>query len=160
MVVYSPFSRIVGSFCSIVGARLRKNKGEDQVSKWHRAEIQLSLASLGSSGKWASLCFPRFTEGVGPRSYSQATTLAVWEDEGIYRAASLTPSSSIQYTGKLSEGLITKMQVRERSGAKFDEKSESAQLKTLGHLRLRDEETNEVILVPTPSDDPKDPLNW
>ncbi|CAI7623850.1 unnamed protein product [Penicillium manginii] len=52
------------------------------------------------------------------------------------------------------------MQVRERSGAKFDEKSESAQLKTLGHLRLRDEETNEVILVPTPSDDPKDPLNW
>lgn len=34
------------------------------------------------------------------------------------------------------------------------------QAKTLGHLRLRDSETNEVILVPTPSSDSKDPLNW
>jgi hypothetical protein len=51
------------------------------------------------------------------------------------------------------------MQVRERSSAKFVEQ-ENAQVKTLGHLRLRDEDTNEVILVPTPSDDPKDPLNW
>lgn len=51
------------------------------------------------------------------------------------------------------------MQAKERSGANFNEK-ESAQVKTLGHLRLRDEDTNEVILVPTPSDDPKDPLNW
>ncbi|KAJ5666379.1 uncharacterized protein N7477_008827 [Penicillium maclennaniae] len=33
-------------------------------------------------------------------------------------------------------------------------------IKTLGHLRLRHAETNEVILVPTPSADPKDPLNW
>lgn len=32
--------------------------------------------------------------------------------------------------------------------------------KTLGHLRLRHAETNEIILVPTPSSDPKDPLNW
>jgi hypothetical protein len=33
-------------------------------------------------------------------------------------------------------------------------------VKTLGHLRLRHAETNEVILVPTPSSDQKDPLNW
>lgn len=37
---------------------------------------------------------------------------------------------------------------------------EDTQLKTLGNLRLRDSETNNVILVPTPSSDPKDPLNW
>lgn len=33
-------------------------------------------------------------------------------------------------------------------------------VKRLGHLRLRHAETNEIILVPTPSSDPKDPLNW
>lgn len=31
---------------------------------------------------------------------------------------------------------------------------------TLGHLRLRHAETNEIILIPQPSSDPKDPLNW
>ncbi|KXH50541.1 hypothetical protein CSAL01_07989 [Colletotrichum salicis] len=31
---------------------------------------------------------------------------------------------------------------------------------TLGTVQLRDNETNEIILVPTPSNDPKDPLNW
>ncbi|CAK7233776.1 hypothetical protein SBRCBS47491_008726 [Sporothrix bragantina] len=31
---------------------------------------------------------------------------------------------------------------------------------TLGHVRLRDVTTNEIILIPTPSDDPRDPLNW
>jgi len=31
---------------------------------------------------------------------------------------------------------------------------------TLGHLRLRHAETNEIILVPQPSNDPGDPLNW
>ncbi|KAI0475997.1 major facilitator superfamily domain-containing protein [Xylariaceae sp. FL0804] len=30
----------------------------------------------------------------------------------------------------------------------------------LGTLRLRHEQTDEIILVPTPSDDPEDPLNW
>ncbi|KAJ5305456.1 uncharacterized protein N7443_005116 [Penicillium atrosanguineum] len=40
------------------------------------------------------------------------------------------------------------------------EKENTNQVKTLGHLRLRHAETNEVILVPTPSSDPKDPLNW
>lgn len=34
------------------------------------------------------------------------------------------------------------------------------QASTLGHVRLRDSATNEIILVPTPSSDPKDPLNW
>lgn len=33
-------------------------------------------------------------------------------------------------------------------------------LNTLGHIRLRDKDTKAIILVPTPSDDPKDPLNW
>lgn len=31
---------------------------------------------------------------------------------------------------------------------------------TFGHVQLRDHETNEIILVPTPSNDPNDPLNW
>lgn len=31
---------------------------------------------------------------------------------------------------------------------------------TLGNVRLRHHETNEIILVPTPSGDPNDPLNW
>ncbi|KAI1339174.1 major facilitator superfamily domain-containing protein [Xylariaceae sp. FL0016] len=30
----------------------------------------------------------------------------------------------------------------------------------LGTLRLRHEHTNEIILIPTPSSDPNDPLNW
>lgn len=33
-------------------------------------------------------------------------------------------------------------------------------VETLGTVRLRHYETNEVILVPTPSNDPNDPLNW
>lgn len=33
-------------------------------------------------------------------------------------------------------------------------------IETLGHLRLRDAETNKIILIPTPSSDPNDPLNW
>ncbi len=56
---------------------------------------------------------------------------------------------------------MTDTQVRERrSGGLANEKTGDAHMKTLGHLRLRDAETNEVILVPTPSSDPKDPLNW
>lgn len=31
---------------------------------------------------------------------------------------------------------------------------------TLGSVRQRDEHTNEIILIPTPSSDPNDPLNW
>ncbi|KUI54074.1 hypothetical protein VP1G_01427 [Cytospora mali] len=41
-----------------------------------------------------------------------------------------------------------------------DPKKEHARHRTLGNVRLRHHETNEVILVPTPSDDPNDPLNW
>lgn len=33
-------------------------------------------------------------------------------------------------------------------------------MRTLGTVRLRNHETNELILVPTPSNDPNDPLNW
>jgi hypothetical protein len=31
---------------------------------------------------------------------------------------------------------------------------------TLGSVRHRHEHTNEIILIPTPSNDPNDPLNW
>lgn len=37
---------------------------------------------------------------------------------------------------------------------------EKSRKRTLGNLRLIDQETNTVILVPTPSSDPNDPLNW
>jgi hypothetical protein len=37
---------------------------------------------------------------------------------------------------------------------------EQSRKRTLGNLRLIDQETNAVILVPTPSSDPNDPLNW
>lgn len=32
--------------------------------------------------------------------------------------------------------------------------------KTLGELRLCDPETDIIILIPTPTNDPNDPLNW
>ncbi|KAF5656720.1 major facilitator superfamily transporter [Fusarium heterosporum] len=38
--------------------------------------------------------------------------------------------------------------------------SSCAQNNNLGELRLRNEETNEIILIPTPTNDPNDPLNW
>ncbi|KAG5654978.1 hypothetical protein KAF25_011009 [Fusarium avenaceum] len=38
--------------------------------------------------------------------------------------------------------------------------SHDAQNNNLGGLRLRNEETNEIILIPTPTNDPNDPLNW
>jgi hypothetical protein len=37
---------------------------------------------------------------------------------------------------------------------------EKTRKRTLGNLRLVHPETNAVILVPTPSSDPNDPLNW
>jgi hypothetical protein len=33
-------------------------------------------------------------------------------------------------------------------------------MNTLGTVRLRHVETNDIILIPTPSSDPNDPLNW
>jgi hypothetical protein len=37
---------------------------------------------------------------------------------------------------------------------------EGLHLRSLGHLRLRHEHTNEIILTPSPSLDPNDPLRW
>lgn len=37
---------------------------------------------------------------------------------------------------------------------------EKTRKRTLGNVRLRHPETNEIILIPTPSSDPNDPLNW
>lgn len=41
-----------------------------------------------------------------------------------------------------------------------DSKLKKVRLHTLGNVRLRHHETNEIILIPTPSSDPNDPLNW
>lgn len=42
----------------------------------------------------------------------------------------------------------------------FPSESPSAHNNKLGSLRLRHAETNEIVLIPTPSKDPNDPLNW
>ncbi|KAK0748224.1 major facilitator superfamily domain-containing protein [Apiosordaria backusii] len=39
-------------------------------------------------------------------------------------------------------------------------RAEKKRVVTLGNVRLRDQGTNEIILIPTPSSDPNDPLNW
>lgn len=41
-----------------------------------------------------------------------------------------------------------------------DEEPKVKSVNTLGSVRLRHATTNELILVPTPSNDPNDPLNW
>lgn len=41
-----------------------------------------------------------------------------------------------------------------------DSRGEKKRMRTLGNVRLRHHETNEIILIPTPSSDPNDPLNW
>lgn len=33
-------------------------------------------------------------------------------------------------------------------------------IESLGSLRLRHEVTNEILLIPAPTNDPNDPLNW
>ncbi|KAM7200465.1 MFS general substrate transporter [Rhypophila sp. PSN 637] len=40
------------------------------------------------------------------------------------------------------------------------EEMEKTRVRTLGNVRLRHHDTNEIILVPAPSSDPRDPLNW
>lgn len=40
------------------------------------------------------------------------------------------------------------------------EELEKTRVRTLGNVRLRHHDTNEIILVPAPSSDPRDPLNW
>ncbi|KAH7023400.1 major facilitator superfamily domain-containing protein [Ilyonectria destructans] len=41
-----------------------------------------------------------------------------------------------------------------------DQRAVKCRKHTLGNVRLRDEDTNALILIPTPSRDPNDPLNW
>ncbi|KAL9114595.1 MAG: hypothetical protein Q9227_001273 [Pyrenula ochraceoflavens] len=43
---------------------------------------------------------------------------------------------------------------------KTTDRTDLEQTETLGNLRLRHHETNEIVLIPTPSSDPNDPLNW
>ncbi|KAK3394129.1 major facilitator superfamily domain-containing protein [Podospora didyma] len=40
------------------------------------------------------------------------------------------------------------------------ERVEKARKRTLGNVRLRHQDTDEIILIPAPSSDPNDPLNW
>lgn len=51
-----------------------------------------------------------------------------------------------------------KQSIALESGAK--EEDTVKRVRTLGTVQLRHHETNEVILIPTPSNDPNDPLNW
>lgn len=44
--------------------------------------------------------------------------------------------------------------------ARYDAAHAAAHNISGGNVRLRDHQTGEIILVPTPSDDPNDPLNW
>lgn len=48
----------------------------------------------------------------------------------------------------------------QRSVTADEVKEVSASNANLGHVRLRHVDTHEIILIPTPSSDPKDPLNW
>lgn len=41
-----------------------------------------------------------------------------------------------------------------------DDSKKLAPVQTLGSVQLQHEETKEIILVPQPSNDPNDPLNW
>ncbi|KAK7432707.1 hypothetical protein QQZ08_000566 [Neonectria magnoliae] len=41
-----------------------------------------------------------------------------------------------------------------------DQGAQSSRKHTLGNVRLRHQDTNALILIPTPSQDPNDPLNW
>jgi hypothetical protein len=42
----------------------------------------------------------------------------------------------------------------------FDHQIDEKKVNTLGTLRLRHHDSHEIILIPTPSQDPNDPLNW
>jgi hypothetical protein len=44
--------------------------------------------------------------------------------------------------------------------ADLDGKHVVKRVVTLGSVRHRHEHTGEIILIPTPSSDPNDPLNW
>lgn len=82
---------------------------------------------------------------------------SVSEDMKVYTKA--MPHGLKKVHSSLPTTLKSKIPVGQRSGVMASEQK-NAKVKALGHLRLRDEDTNEVILVPTPSYDPKDPLNW
>jgi hypothetical protein len=41
-----------------------------------------------------------------------------------------------------------------------DSMADGTRMRTLGTVRLHHHETKEIILIPTPSNDPNDPLNW
>jgi hypothetical protein len=48
----------------------------------------------------------------------------------------------------------------EQNGAVGDNELKVKHINTLGSVQLRHPTTNDLIQVPTPSNDPNDPLNW
>lgn len=59
----------------------------------------------------------------------------------------------------MSEGPITAMSSPDTDGSGNDITEKKARV-TLGNVRLRNQDTNALILIPAPSADPNDPLNW
>lgn len=44
--------------------------------------------------------------------------------------------------------------------ASVDTGARATRRHALGNVRIRNQETNALIFIPTPSSDPNDPLNW
>ncbi|KUJ14268.1 MFS general substrate transporter [Mollisia scopiformis] len=60
----------------------------------------------------------------------------------------------------MSAGIEQPVPVPSDSAMDVEKPSNVKRVVTLGTIRHRHEHTNEIILVPTPSSDPNDPLNW
>lgn len=57
---------------------------------------------------------------------------------------------------------INRLEVVETHDTTYEEvkNNDLKHVNTLGSIRLRHADTNELVLVPQPSSDPNDPLNW
>lgn len=93
---------------------------------------------------------------------SQALGRASPRDIGIQSQRPNTQTQDPSFPSKSSEmdrddiAPTLRAEVEDYQNSKLAETREN----TLGNVRLRHHETNEIILVPTPSNDPNDPLNW
>ena len=59
---------------------------------------------------------------------------------------------------KVENDHITAMNRDSEQGTQTEFGKEAARVQSLGSVRLRSESTGEVLLVPTPTKDPNDPL--
>ncbi len=55
---------------------------------------------------------------------------------------------------------VKSVRTQDTASHELDKKHLVKRVVTLGSVRHRHEHTGEVILIPTPSADPNDPLNW